>query len=432
MPSAEVCAAAARAVDLVTQRGRSLSQAVIQPLAGLDPARHAEAREIIWGTIRWYHRYQPLIKELLLRPLAKKNRILESVLVCAFYQFEFLSAPDFAVTSGSVAACKQLNRPAHCALINALLREHLRRGAHQRLGTNYCSATPDWLLEEMRVSWPQAWQQIASASNDRPPLTLRVNRQRIARDDYIMQLCRQGISASISPLSPTALTLTQACSVDRIPGFTQGLVSVQDAAAQLAPWFIGQLSGLRVLDACAAPGGKACQLLEANPDIAELWALDLPARMPLIQENLDRLGLQAVVIGGDARHPDTWWDGQTFDAIMIDAPCSGTGIIRRQPDIRINRRPSDLRSSNALQGKLLTALWELLKPGGRLLYITCSVLMEENDAVVGAFLNRQADAHVITIEAAFGQATRFGWQLLPGEGGGDGFYFARLDCNPTS
>ena len=430
MPSAEVCATAACAIDRVTRQGQSLAKAIQEPLAKLESTRHAETRELVWGTVRWYFRYQPLINQLLYRPLHKNDRVLEALLLCACYQYEFLSAPDFAVTSSSVDACTHLKRPSYRSLVNAVLRKHLRQGGHKRLDQNGYAATPHWLLNEFRQSWPDEWQQIATESNQRPPQTLRVNHRQLTRGAYITELCREGIPVSISPLSSSALTLHRPRPVHQIPGFSEGVVSIQDAAAQLVPWFLGPVTGQRVLDACAAPGSKACHLLESEPNMAALWAIDLPERIPLIEQNFRRLGVEAVLLAGDASQPNAWWDGERFDAILVDAPCSGAGVIRRHPDIRLHRRPEDLSASVATQIKLLSALWTLLKPGGRLLYVTCSVLEQENDRVVDSFLTNHVDAQTKKIQSAWGRSPRHGWQLLPGDGGGDGFYFARLDRRP--
>ena len=280
MPSAEVCAAAAFAIDRVTRQGQSLAKAVQEPLAKLESIRHGEARELIWGTVRWYFRYKPLINQLLYRPLHKNDRILEALLLCACYQYEFHSAPDFAVTSSSVDACAYLQRPTHRSLVNAVLRKHLRQGGHKRLDQNAYAATPDWLLNEFRQSWPDKWQQIATESNQRPPQTLRVNHRRLARSAYINLLCRKGIPVSISPLSSSALTLHRPRPIHQIPGFSEGVVSIQDASAQLVPWLLGPVTGQRVLDACAAPGGKACHLLESEPNMGALWTVDLPEQIP--------------------------------------------------------------------------------------------------------------------------------------------------------
>ena len=288
---------------------------------------------------------------------------------------------------------------------------------------------PDWLIEELRNCWPTEWRTIVRACNEKPPLTLRINHRQCRLDDYLRRLAELGLVGFKSLASSSAVTLGAALPIHKIPGFAAGDVSIQDAAAQLTPLFTGDLQGQQVLDACAAPGGKTCHLLEAGTSKLSVTALDLPERTHKIKENLIRLGLTADVISGDATRPREWWNNNPFDCIIVDAPCSATGIIRRHPDIRIHRRETDILKFSKRQLDLLRALWPLLTPKGRLVYITCSIMPAENDEVIAKFIKTTPDARVKTVPLDIGIATHYGRQLLPQPGGTDGFFYAALDRN---
>jgi 16S rRNA (cytosine967-C5)-methyltransferase len=289
-------------------------------------------------------------------------------------------------------------------------------------------AHPEWLIEMLRQDWPGHWQAILEANNQRPPLHVRVNLRRLTRAQYLQQLRDAGRLSGAAEMVDTGVWLDQASAIEQIPGFPEGIVSIQDFAAQLAAPLLAAGTGERVLDACSAPGGKTLHLLEFTPEIATLIALDQSAeRLDKLQANLRREGLHAMVMQGDARHPDQWWDGALFDKILLDAPCSATGVIRRHPDVKICRKPAQLPRFAATQRKLLQALWPLLGQGGRLLYSTCSLLRRENDAVIEEFINNHNDARSVPIEAPWGVPTAFGRQTLPGLENTDGFYYALLD-----
>ncbi|MBI5612417.1 MAG: 16S rRNA (cytosine(967)-C(5))-methyltransferase RsmB, partial [Gammaproteobacteria bacterium] len=282
-----------------------------------------------------------------------------------------------------------------------------------------------WLLARLQQAWPQHWQAILAANNERPPLTLRVNLSKLARADYLEKLTAAGLAARPHAGIDSALTLATPCAVTDLPGFAAGEVSVQDGAAQLAAVWLDARPGERVLDACAAPGGKACHVLERAA--VELVAVDRDgARLERLRQNLRRLHLAAEVIAADAAEPAGWWDGRSFQRILLDAPCSGSGVIRRHPDIKLHRRPGDLERLACGQARLLAGLWPLLAPGGKLLYVTCSILPEENDDPVARFLVEHADAVPVALAADLGHARPIGVQLLPGEHELDGFYYACL------
>ncbi|WP_309544734.1 16S rRNA (cytosine(967)-C(5))-methyltransferase RsmB [Alkalilimnicola ehrlichii] len=317
-------------------------------------------------------------------------------------------------------------------LINALLRRFLREQEALRAAVAADPAIayshPRWLLQRLQKAWPEQWEEIVTANNAHPPMTLRVNARRGSRDAYLARLQEAGIEAVAHPLARDTVQLSAPVPVDRLPGFADGDVSVQDAAAQLAADLLAAPAGARVLDACAAPGGKACHVLERQPDLAELWAVDVDAaRSERINENLTRLGLAANVVVADAAEPEAWWDGQGFERILIDAPCSGSGVIRRHPDIKWLRRDSDIAALAAIQKKLLLQLWPLLVPGGKLVYVTCSVFPEENDRQIREFVAATADARVEPLACSdWGAVQSCGVQLLPGRHNVDGFYYACL------
>src|SRR5690606_10330696 len=290
---------------------------------------------------------------------------------------------------------------------------------------------PQWLIKLLQEAWPDQWQTVLASNDQRPPFTLRVNRLHNTRDDYLAVLQREEIKAVACPFSSDGITLAEPRPVQDLPGFQQALVSVQDEAAQLAADVLELAPGQRVLDACAAPGGKTCHILEREPTLEEVIALDVDAeRLTRIRENLQRLGLSATLRTADAAQLDNWWDGRPFDRILLDAPCSATGVIRRHPDIKLLRRPDDIDKLAALQRKLLAELWRTLQPNGALIYATCSVLPQENENNVAAFMAEHADAEHIVIKAEWGHKRSFGRQLLPQDGGHDGFYYAVLRKNP--
>ncbi len=432
MPSPEVCATACHTVDDVVQRGRSLDRAAAERLPSLPPSAQGEAREISWGAVRWYYRYQPVLEELFHRPLRQKDKILETLVLCGLYQLDHLNEPDYAVTSSTVETCRLLQREKARGLVNAVLRKYLRqKNENPTRRASAWHSMPGWLIRALHTTWPTEWHTIVQACNERPPLTLRINGRQCQPDRYLRRLTELGLAGFESPVCRSAITLARPLPVHQIPGFSTGDVSIQDAAAQLTPLFTGDLRGRTVLDACAAPGGKTCHLLEVATPQLSVTSLDLPERTQKIKENLTRLGLKAKVISGDATRPDEWWDGNPFDCIIVDAPCSATGVIRRHPDIRIHRRETDIIEFSKRQFDLLRALWPLLNPGGRLVYITCSILPAENDDIIAKFVGTTLDAQVRAVPLDIGIATDYGRQLLPQPGGSDGFFYAALDRTHT-
>lgn len=419
--------AAARAVAEVLG-GRSLADALPRQLKRLHTRDKALAQELAYGALRWAPRLQALLRRMLDKPL--KDREVEAVLLVGLYQLAELSTAEHAAVSETVSAVAALGKGWARGLVNAVLRRFQREG-RSLLGALDRDAVartahPKWLLDSLRRDWPEHWEAIADANNGRPPMTLRVNRAQGSRSAYAAQLADAGITARPNRHCADALTLDRPVPVEQLPGFADGAVSVQDAAAQLAATLLDIRPDQRVLDACAAPGGKTGHLLETSPG-ARVLALDSEAaRLRQVEENLGRLRLNAAIQAGDAGRPDTWWDGEPFDRILLDAPCSGTGVIRRHPDIKLLRRASDIPALAASQAKLLRALWPLLRPGGMLVYATCSILRDENDRQMARFLGETPDAAELPIAAEWGQPVAVGRQVLPGQDGMDGFYYARL------
>lgn len=431
MMSGVVRAAAARGVARVIQGG-SLNDLLPAILGGIAEAQdRALVQELVYGTLRWGPRLEFLLSHLLDRPLRKREPGIHALLMVGLYQLLYMRMPPHAAVAETVEAARLMKKPWATGLANAVLRRFQREqesllakaDAHP-VGS---SAHPDWLLKKLREDWPDDWQAIVAGNNARPPMWLRVNRRHTTRDAYLEALREAGIEGSMQEFLPDAILLADAVDVCALPGFANGDVSVQDAAAQFAADLMVPQSGERILDACAAPGGKTCHLLERQTGLQSLVAVEKDeARLDRVAENLARLHLAASLVHGDAAKPEDWWDQQLFDKILLDAPCSATGVIRRHPDIKLLRRARDIESLAGLQARLLDKLWPLLAPGGRLIYATCSVLAQENEKQIAAFLRRHEDAAPLPIAAVWGRPAGFGRQILPGEAGMDGFFYAVL------
>lgn len=420
----------ARILHAVIEQRQSLDTAFAQQLAA-DTAQLSFIKAACFGVLRHYLRLQHHLAQLLDKPLKAKDQDLACLLLCGLYEMFDMHTPDHAVVSETVNAAQQLRKGWARGLVNAVLRNARRQSTQlmERAARDPQAhhLHPAWLLTCLQQDWPDRWQAITEQNNLPPPMTLRIDTRRISRETCLAQLAEQGQSASASPLVATAATLKTPVEVQALPGFSEGLVSVQDAAAQLAADLLDPQPGDRVLDACAAPGGKTLHLLQAQPGLAELVALDNDAtRLERVRQNLTRAGLDAQLLQGDASQPTNWWDGQTFDRILLDAPCSATGVIRRHPDIKLLRQADDLPRLAATQAQILDALWPLLKSGGMLLYATCSVLKMENELQIQQFLARHPDARCPPVTAQWGLEQAVGRQILPGMGGMDGFFYAPI------
>ena len=431
---AKLRATAAQVVDAVVTGGRSLDVALLDGEDRIMAEDRALLRLLCYGALRQHWLLKFWIDKLLDRPLKKRDSVINALLAVGLYQISDTRIPDHAVVSATVEAARLLKRPKHAALINAILRKFLRDRIFEQQPSNEEAKHnhPQWLLDALAADWPDDWRNIVSANNARAPMWLRVNARYGTAGDYIERLEAQGIEGELLAAAPQAVRLVEPRPVGTLPGFAAGQVSVQDAAAQLgAEWLLQGLNG-RILDACAAPGGKSGHLLELAGAGAALTCIDIDeSRLASVAENLERLGLDATLIAADASNPEEWWDGEPFSAILLDAPCSASGVIRRHPDIKLLRRPTDIKPLAGQQSKMLDALWPLLAPGGRLLYVTCSVLAAENDNVVARFLATNDDAQEDQVLQNYNirdlmRDKACGQQILPGTAELDGFYFAGL------
>lgn len=425
---------AAQVIQEVIAQGHSLSKVFPPALARVETREQGLLHELCYGTLRWYPGLQCLLERLLDKPLKPHQSDVQALLLLGLYQLLHLRVPAYAAVSEVVSATRQMGKGKAAGLVNAVLRNFQRRHASWlkilAQDETWCHAHPGWLLHRFQTDWPHHWQAVVQANNSRPPYTLRVNLAKLSRQRYLQILATENIEAEAEVSNAAGIRVAKTLPVTRLPGFLEGWVSVQDSAAQLAVGLLHLAPGLRVLDACAAPGGKTCHALESEPNLGYLLALDSETeRLSRLQENLGRLDLNAHSLVGDAYIPETWWDGQYYDRILLDAPCSGTGVIRRHPDIKILRRGTDIRSLAKQQLALLEALWPLLSPGGMLIYATCSILKQENEDVIIHFLANRHDAQEQPIVAPWGQTGKCGRQVLPGELGMDGAYYACLVKN---
>ncbi|MCM2336648.1 MAG: 16S rRNA (cytosine(967)-C(5))-methyltransferase RsmB [Pseudomonas sp.] len=418
--------AAARVLDAVLHRGRSLKGELATVLPTVPDARdRALVEAICYAVLRQPARFESALAAWVARPLPARDGELRALLLAGLAQLDPLGLPPHAAVAATVEAARGLGRPHQAGMVNAILRRAQREGLPA--GDPHAH-WPRWLRDAIARDWPDDVDAVLDASAQAPPMWLRVNRRRMARDDYAAQLRVAGFEPRLDDSLPDAIELPQAVPVATLPGFADGAVSVQDAAAQRVADALAPPPGARVLDACAAPGGKTAHLLERDASL-RLTALDIDAgRLEQVRATLARLrvGESARLLAADATDVAAWWDGVPFDAVLLDAPCSATGIVRRQPDVLLHRRASDLDALVALQARLLDALWTTLAPGGVLLYATCSILAAENAGQVDAFLARTPDAVAEPLDAGYGRTSGAGRQRLPGEDGHDGFFYARL------
>ncbi len=425
-------AAAARVVASVVG-GRTVEAALAQQRGHVAASEHALLQELAFGTVRHWYRLEPVVRQRLRKPLKRRERDLLALLVAGVYELDVMRTPDHAAVDAWVEATRALGKSWARGLVNAVLRAVLRapqdRPGHDDPGQAH--GWPDWLAAALAHDWPDDWPAIAGAGTQRPPMTLRVNRRRTSRSAYRQRLAADGIEAHPARAAPDALVLSEPVAVACLPGFDAGEVSVQDAGAQLAAPTLAPKAGERVLDACAAPGGKTGHLADIAPDMAALVAVESdPDRAQRLRSGLARLGVQARIEVADVGDTSAWWDGRRFERILLDVPCSATGVIRRHPDIRLLRRPDDIAQLARQQAELLDAVWPLLAPGGMLLYATCSILRRENADQIAAFIARTPEARAAAWSAPWGRADGPGRQILPGEEGMDGFFYALVERSP--
>jgi len=423
--------AAAKALAAVLNGKASLNSSLPTQLDKVEDRDRGFTQDLAFGTARWQPRLSALATKLLQKPFKAADADVEALLLVGLYQLLYTRVPAHAAIGETVGCADKLKKPWAKALLNAVLRRAQRESEalldeleHDPVVR---TAHPRWLQKSLKAFWPEQWEAICAANNAHPPMILRVNRRHHSRDAYLQLLNEAGINATPCVYSVDGIVLEAATDVRSLPGFAEGWISVQDEAAQLAADLLDLAPGQRVLDACCAPGGKTCHILEVEKDLAGVVAVDLEAkRLVRVRENLARLGLSAELIAADGRDTATWWDGKPFQRILLDAPCSATGVIRRHPDIKLTRQPDDIAALAVLQGELLDALWPTLEVGGILLYATCSTLPTENTEVIEAFLARTSGARELDLATTAGIKQPHGRQLLAQEGGHDGFYYAKL------
>ncbi len=424
--------AAAQCVFAVCESGDSLDDALSIHSAALRGDDKRFCRALSYGGVRWYLAYKDYLDSRLKKPFKPKDRILYAVLVTALYQLDDTQHAPHAIVNEAVALSKTFKRQWAAGLLNAVLRAYIREPEKRPLLDTKSwnrKAYPSWMIQQFAEAWPKQLDALLAASQSRPPMSLRVNIQKTTVPAYLETLEKLGIQATPCEDAAPGITLTQAQAVESLPGFDIAEVSVQDESAQLAVELLDLMPGQRVLDACAAPGGKSLHILEAEPDIASLSVLDFPERLPRLRDNFRRASLHANIIEGDLLEADNWWDGGQFDRILLDAPCTGTGVIRRHPDIKFRRQPENALQFAARQLEMLRHAWRMLKPGGKLLYTTCSILPAENEHCAAAFSNLTDDASTVALPAKLGINTGHGRQRLPIEHGGDGFFYALFSKN---
>jgi 16S rRNA (cytosine967-C5)-methyltransferase len=389
-------------------------------------------QEISYGTFRWYIQLEYLLDQLLEKRIKKKDSRLKYLIIIGLYQLRYMRIPAHAVVSETVNTCKKIKMEWAKGLVNAILRRYIREAdsldpsvsSDDSLETSH----PQWLINRLKLDWPEEWKSILDAGNQRPPMYLRVNQLHQNREQYLARMEQAGIAGQITPYSSQGILLEQPKDVDQLPGFDKGDVSVQELAAQLSVELLDLKPGQTVLDACAAPGGKSSHILESESKIKSLTAIEKdPNRAKRLSDTLKRLELHAITKVSDIVDIEHWWDKNSFDRILLDAPCSATGVIRRHPDIKFLRTPEEVNAICILQMQLLTTLWQTLKPKGLLVYVTCSILKQENSDLIEQFTKKHSDCVLKSIDAKWGKDTGYGRQIISGQDNMDGFFYACLE-----
>jgi len=422
----------------VIEDGRSLSQVLPEGLAQFSDRRERSfVQNLVLGTLRWQARLEAIRSALIKKPLKSKDADVDQLIVLGLFQILYTQTPAHAAVSSTVEVVKRLKKPWAKGVVNGVLRNFIRQleeiCAEVDLKPAQKFSHPQWFFKAMRKAYPEHWESALAANNEIAPLTLRNNCRAQSRDEFMQELAQADIANHPHPMCEQGIVLEQSCDITQLPGYDEGAFSVQDGAAQQAAQLLQPKAGEFILDACAAPGGKTSHLLELSDNQAQVLAIEKePERLERLAENLYRLDLHCDYQVGDASQPEQWWNQQPFDKILLDAPCSATGIIRRHPDIKWHRTQEDINALTELQAQILDKLWPTLKAGGRMLYATCSVLPAENSEQMAQFLQRHSDAKLIAIAPEDSPAqAEYGWQILPNEHGMDGFYYCLLEKQDT-
>jgi len=428
--STNLRAVAAKAVYQVVYQHRSLTDVLkTNAILALEPSQQSLVKDICFGCCRWYYDLNIMVDHLVTKPLRQKDKDVECLIRVGLYQLHYQRTADYVAVNETVAAAKALGKPWSKRLVNAVLRSFGREKEIILKKIKPHTSFPHWLIKQVKQAWPEDWRELLAASNAQAPMVLRVNKSMTTRDAYLQALSAKNIGAQKHPFVDSALVLDQAVPVTQLPEFQKGKASVQDSSAQLSAQFLNPQKGMRVLDACAAPGGKTGHLAEWADDLT-IIALDSDEkRLELVADNMQRLSKSVRLKHVDANQTVLWYDGAQFDRILLDAPCSALGVMRRHPDIKILRQDSDIASLVKQQAELLESLWPLLKPGGRLLYVTCSILPEENNQQIESFIKHHNNEinHIALPFEGFAIAKTLGIQILPQQANMDGFYYALLE-----
>lgn len=424
-------ALAAKGIFSVVDKGRSLGDELPKLQEKVEGKDKGLLQELCYGVLRYLPELEYETQKLITKPLKGKQRVFHFLILVGIYQIKYTRIPDHAAVGETVAAASILKNKHLKGMVNGVLRSFQRSLEAKNASENTTKLPdpitynhPSWFIKKIKAAYPKQWQDILKANMEKPPMWLRVNQQHHTVDAYVELLKAQNIEVECIKNQALAIKLLKAVDVNILPGFNDGHVSVQDAAAQQAAILLDVQPNDNVLDCCAAPGGKTCHILESQPQIKQMTAIDIEeSRLVRVLENLTRLKLEAKVIAGDATNPETWWDGELYDRILLDVPCSATGVIRRHPDIKWLRKAEDIEALHELQQDILKNIWRLLKPGGTLVFATCSILPEENKDQVSLFLTENNDATLIPIND---DNQSVGWQILPNEKSMDGFYYAKL------
>lgn len=423
--SVNIRALAAKCCYAVIDQGRSIADELPFQQSKAEGKDKALLQELCYGVLRYLPELENHVRQFVDKPIKGKQRVFHFLLLVGVYQLKYTRIPDHAALNETVAATGPLKNKHMKGLVNAVLRSYLRdpEVSNNSLNEAIIYNHPSWFINKIKDGYDN-WQEILKSNQEKPPMWLRANQLKVSPEQYVELLEHAEIDVEDTDGASKAIKLVHPVDVLRLPGFEDGDVSVQDAAAQQAARLLDAQPDEHILDCCAAPGGKTCHVLETSPNIASMTAIDIDeSRLSRVQENLTRLSLSAKLIAGDATNPELWWDGAQFDRILLDAPCSATGVIRRHPDIKWLRKSDDIEALAKLQADIFKKMWSLLKPGGTLLYATCSILPQENALQVEQFIAEQQDATLIELPEYQG---KIGWQILPNESGMDGFYYAKL------